>query len=73
MLYVILYIILGLLVGLWYWEITFGKRYKLLKSIQETDDSMICIVLLFLTMFWSILVLYIFITFILNKIENIKF
>jgi len=62
----ILYIIVGLLVGYWYWEITFSKHYKLLKTIQETDDSMVCIILLFLTIFWPILVLYIFITFILN-------
>lgn len=49
--YGILYIIIGILVGLWYWEITFSKHYKLLNTIYESDDSMVCIILLFLTIF----------------------
>ena len=50
----ILYIIAGLLVGYWYWEIHYAKEYNLAKSIKETDDAAVCLFLLFLTIFWPI-------------------
>ena len=68
----ILYIIAGLLVGYWYWEIHYDKEYNLAKSIKKTDDAAVCLFLLFLTIFWPIVFCIIIYEKIKKCLEKIK-
>ena len=68
----ILYIIAGLLIGYWYWEIHYDKEYNLAKSIKKTDDAAVCLFLLFLTIFWPIVFCIIIYEKIKKCLEKIK-
>ena len=68
----ILYIIAGLLVGYWHWEMHYAKEYNLAKSIKETDDVAVGLFLLFLTIFWPIVFCIIIYEKIKKCLEKIK-
>jgi len=66
--YGILYIIIGLFVSIWYFELKLGKKYRIAKNKGEINDAVVCIYILFLTILWPI----IFFIIIYDKIKNVK-
>ena len=59
MLYIILYLLIGLVIAYDYFNTTLGEEYAKAKMIGEVNDAYVCLYLLLLVMIWPIVLGYI--------------